>query len=70
MVILWSRRFIESVCRSFLYCLEQVADFALVGRDHAFQDGAAGAGSAGDEDLLENCGSGSDYVRLFGKAFE
>src|SRR5271165_2371123 len=53
-----------------LYCVEQIADFALVGGDHAFEDGAAGAGAAGDEDLLENCGRGGDDVRLFGKTFE
>ncbi len=49
---------------------EEVADFALVSGDHAFEDGAAGARAAGDEDLLEDCGSGGDDVRLLGETGE
>ncbi len=62
--------FFQSLGGTFFYGVEEVAYFSFVGGDHAFEDGAAGAGSAGDEDLLENCGSGGYYVRLFGEASE
>jgi hypothetical protein len=41
--------------------LEEVADVALVGGDHAFDEGPAGTGAAGDEDLsVEAGGDGLD----------
>jgi hypothetical protein len=62
--------FIESVRRAQGYGLEQVADFAFVLREHALEDGAAGARSARDEDLLVNGRSGGDDVRLRRKLVE
>src|ERR1022692_2419328 len=62
--------FFEGGRGTFVYGVEQIADFSFVGGNHAFEDGAAGAGSARDQDLLENCGGGGDHVRLFGEASE
>jgi hypothetical protein len=62
--------FFEGGGGAFFDGVEEIADFAFVGGDHAFEDRAAGAGAAGDEDLLENCGRGGDDMRLLGKIFE
>ena len=50
--------------RSFLHGIQQIADFALVARDHAFKHGAARPRTARDQDLFEDCRSGGDHMRL------
>ena len=50
--------------RSFLHRIQQVSDFALVLRNHAFEHGAARARAARDQHLFEDRRSGGDDVRL------
>jgi len=47
--------------------LEEVADFAFVCGDDAFDEGAAGAGTAGDEDLTVEAGGDGLDVRHLGE---
>jgi hypothetical protein len=53
-----------------LHRLEEVADAEFVVGEDALDEGAAGAGAAGDEDLTVEAGSGSDDVRLLGEVLE
>jgi hypothetical protein len=48
--------------------LEEVAHPELVGGEDAFDEGATGAGAAGDEDLAVEAGGDSDDVGLGGEA--
>ena len=50
--------------------LEEVADAELVVGEDALDEGAAGAGAAGDEDLAVEAGGGGDDVRLGGEVLE
>jgi hypothetical protein len=53
-----------------LYGLEEVADAELVVGEDALDEGAAGAGAAGDEDLSVEARGGGNDVRLLGESLE
>ena len=55
---------------ALLHGLEEVADAELVVGEDALDEGAAGAGAAGDEDLSVEAGGGGDDVGLGGEALE
>ena len=71
MIFFWlGRSFLQGCGGAFFYGVEQVADPALIRWNHALEDGAAGAGAAGNQHLLKDRGSGRDHMRLFGKALQ